>query len=100
MKIDIDKVHCFTFADEYVYGYDTGPNGQFHYENKGPDGVVYGCYGYVDPENMLRVTHYIADAHGYQTVEPNKPTSVWLDAGQEAAENDEYVVTCRVGDKN
>lgn len=63
--------------DAYQYGYDIGPNGQFHHQKEGPDGVTYGCYGYIDPEGTLRVTHYIADSNGYRVVEANKPTTVF-----------------------
>lgn len=61
----------------YGFGYDVGPNGQFHHETRGPDGVTYGCYGYVDPDGYLRATHYVADSHGYRVVEPNKPVEVY-----------------------
>lgn len=61
----------------YRYGYDIGKTGNFHHETRGPDGVTYGCYGYVDPYHMLRATHYVADTHGYRTVEPQKPVEVY-----------------------
>lgn len=61
----------------YQYGYDIGPNGQFHHEQKGPDGVTYGCYGYIDPDGKLQATHYIADSNGYRIVEPNQATAVF-----------------------
>lgn len=73
----------FLFTDAYGFGYDVGPNGQFHHENRGPDGVTYGCYGYVDPDGFLRVTHYVADTHGYRVVEPGKPVEVYPDENHE-----------------
>ncbi|EDS37063.1 conserved hypothetical protein [Culex quinquefasciatus] len=64
----------------YQFGYEVGPNGQFHHETRGPDGVTYGCYGYIDPNGLLRVTHYVADTHGYRVVEPNHPVEIFMDA--------------------
>lgn len=61
----------------YNYGYAVGPNGQFHHETRGPDGVTYGCYGFIDPIRLLRVTHYVADGQGYRTVEAQKPVVVY-----------------------
>lgn len=69
--------------DAYQFGYDIGPNGQFHHQQQGPDGVTYGCFGYVDPDGVLRVTHYIADSNGYRVVEENKPTAVFARTIQE-----------------
>lgn len=68
------------FPGSYQYGYEVGPNGQFHHETRGPDGVTYGCYGYIDPNGQLRVTHYVADTHGYRVVEPNRPVEIFVDA--------------------
>ncbi|CAG2068648.1 unnamed protein product, partial [Timema podura] len=62
----------------YDFGYEVGPNGQFHHENKGPDGVVYGCYGYVDPDGKLRATHYVSDGWGYRVVKPGQPVELFL----------------------
>lgn len=80
--LNILVVMCYNFIfllDAYGFGYDVGPSGQFHHENRGPDGVTYGCYGYVDTENYLRATHYVADSHGYRVVEPEKPVEVFPD---------------------
>ncbi|EAT36923.1 AAEL011033-PA [Aedes aegypti] len=68
------------FYRAYQFGYEVGPNGQFHHETRGPDGVTYGCYGYIDPNGMLRVTHYVADSHGYRVVEPNRPVEIFSDS--------------------
>ena len=51
-------------AGAYEFGYEVGPDGQFHHETRGPDGVVYGCYGYIDPNGDLRVYHYVSDGWG------------------------------------
>lgn len=64
-------------TDAYRYGYDIGKTGNFHHETRGPDGVTYGCYGHIDPYNLLRATHYVADAHGYRTVKPENPVEVF-----------------------
>lgn len=66
---------CFTVA--YIFGYEVGPNGQFHHENKGPDGFTYGCYGYVDPEGKLQATHYISDGWGYRVVTPGDSVEIF-----------------------
>ena len=61
----------------YNYGYEVAPDGQFHHETRGPDGVTYGCYGYIDLSGLLRATHYVADSQGYRTVEALKPVLVY-----------------------
>lgn len=61
----------------YNYGYDVSPDGQFHHETRGPDGVTYGCYGYIDQNGFLRATHYVADSQGYRTVEASKPVLIY-----------------------
>lgn len=61
----------------YNYGYEVSPDGQFHHETRGPDGVTYGCYGFIDQDNVLRATHYVADMKGYRTVEALKPVLVY-----------------------
>lgn len=61
----------------YNYGYEVGPNRQFHHEIRGGDGVTYGCFGYVNPAERLLVTHYVADAHGYRPIQSNKPVKIY-----------------------
>ncbi|EDS37041.1 conserved hypothetical protein [Culex quinquefasciatus] len=65
--------------NSYHYGYEVGPDGHFHHERRGQDGVTYGCYGHVDPNGKLHVTHYVADSRGYRVVEPNKPVQIYLE---------------------
>lgn len=73
----------FSFFDfdiqkgSYNYGYEVSPDGQFHHETRGPDGVTYGCYGYIDQSGILRATHYVADSQGYRTVEASKPVLIY-----------------------
>lgn len=55
-----------------------GPGGQFHHENRGPDGVVYGCYGYIDPNGKPRVTFYVSDGWGYRVVKRGEPVELFL----------------------
>lgn len=64
-------------SNAYEFGYEVGPHGQFHHENRGPDGVTYGCYGYIDPYSKLQATHYVADAAGYRTVEPGREVELF-----------------------
>lgn len=73
----------FLSLGAYNFGYEVGPHGQFHHEKRGPDGVTYGCYGYIDPNGLLRVTHYVADSHGYRVIEPQKPVEVHAVTAQE-----------------
>ncbi|EDS37043.1 conserved hypothetical protein [Culex quinquefasciatus] len=65
--------------NSYYYGYEVGPDGHFHHERRGQDGVTYGCYGHVDPNGKLHVTHYVADSRGYRVVEPNKQVLIYLE---------------------
>jgi hypothetical protein len=83
--IDIDspelhqsQYHTADFnTSAYNYGYEVNPNGQFHHETRGADGVTYGCYGYIDTDDLLKVTHYVADSQGYRTLEHEKPVLVY-----------------------
>lgn len=61
--------------------------GHFHHETRGPDGVTYGCYGWIGPDDLLRVVHYVADAYGYRTVEPEKDVEVYPDTGDQTLQN-------------
>lgn len=66
-----------TLVGAYNYGYEVGPNRQFHHEVRGADGVTYGCFGYVNKDDKLLVTHYVADGHGYRLVQSNKPVKIY-----------------------
>lgn len=73
-------IHTVSFLRKigsYNFGYEVGPNGQFHHETRGPDGVTYGCYGYIDLAGKLRATHYVADSQGYRVVEPHKAIEIF-----------------------
>lgn len=50
----------------YNYGVEIDKNAQFNHQTRGPDGVTYGCYGYLDENNHLQSKHYIADARGFR----------------------------------
>ena len=63
--------------DTYKFGYEVGSDGQFHHENRGPNGITYGCYGHIDPNKNLQATHYVADSYGYRVIEPNDPIIVY-----------------------
>ena len=62
------NLNALISSGSYEFGYEVGPDGQFHHENRGPDGVVYGCYGYVDPTGTARSTYYVSDGWGYRVV--------------------------------
>lgn len=74
---DLKTIWLRTISGSYGYGYDVSPDGQFHHETRGPDGVTYGCYGYIDQSGILRATHYVADSQGYRTVEATKPVLIY-----------------------
>lgn len=71
------NIYPAKFLDAYQFGYLVQDNQQFHHEIKGPDGVTYGCYGYIDPNKVLQVTHYVADGMGYRIVQPNQQFEVY-----------------------
>lgn len=64
-------------SGSYNYGYEVGPNRQFHHEIRGSDGVTYGCFGYVNTDEKLLVTHYVADAHGYRLIQSDKAVKIF-----------------------
>lgn len=45
---------------------------------RGPDGITYGCYGYIDPLGQLRATFYISDGWGYRIVQPGKDVEIFV----------------------
>lgn len=69
--------NTFLLAGSYNFGYEVGPNRQFHHEIRGADGVTYGCFGYVNTYEKLLVTHYVADRHGYRTITSNKAVKIY-----------------------
>lgn len=73
-------------SGSYKYGYKLGidPNGQFHHEARGPDNITYGCYGSIDPANIFRVVHYIADAKGYRIIQPYNTVEVYFNNTSDA----------------
>lgn len=50
----------------YNYGAEIGENLQFNHQTRAPDGITYGCFGYIDDEGKLQSKHYIADARGFR----------------------------------
>lgn len=52
----------------YNYGAEIGDNAQFNHQTRGPDGVTYGCFGYLDDEGSLQSKLYIADARGFRLI--------------------------------
>lgn len=83
---DENKTHYYNQNYElghYNYGYDVkpaGPVGQFHHENKSPDEVVYGCYGYEGPDNKNHMTFYISDAWGFRPVRQGESVEIFYPA--------------------
>lgn len=52
-------------------------NSQMKYEAKGSDGVTYGCFGYLDPNNQKQQTYYVVDEMAYRIIYPNLPTKIF-----------------------
>ncbi|XP_055624153.1 mucin-2-like isoform X2 [Toxorhynchites rutilus septentrionalis] len=77
-KIEQQYYHLNPSGNTYYFGYHVGPKGHFHHERRGHDGVTYGCYGYIDSNKQLQVTHYVADRRGYRVVDPNKPVQIFV----------------------
>lgn len=78
------------YADTYKYGYNINSYEQFHHEVYGPDGVTYGCYGYVDPFNQLKTTFYLSDGWGYRVVQPGKSVELFLHKHEHYTYTDEH----------
>ena len=66
---------------QYHIQTDQGPNrffrfqtlsGQFRKEHRNPDGSVYGSYGWVDPNGVLRLFEYVSDSGGYRIVKQSQ----------------------------
>lgn len=83
---DENKTHYYNQNFElgsYNYGYDvkpSGPVGQFHHENKGPDEVVYGCYGYEGSDSRNHMTFYVSDAWGYRPLRQGQDIEIFYPA--------------------
>uniref|UniRef100_A0A182N352 Uncharacterized protein n=1 Tax=Anopheles dirus TaxID=7168 RepID=A0A182N352_9DIPT len=70
-----------TVEGSFNYGYNVPRRNynQYQHKVKGPDGVTYGCYGFVDPTNGTHLYHYVSDLKGYRVVPPNHPTKVFTE---------------------
>ncbi|XP_035894057.1 proteoglycan 4-like [Anopheles stephensi] len=70
-----------TVEGSFNYGYNVPRRNynQYQHKVKGPDGVTYGCYGFVDPTNGTHLYHYVSDLKGYRVVPPNQPTKVYTE---------------------
>nr|XP_029720835.1 uncharacterized protein LOC115262584 [Aedes albopictus] len=65
----------------FQYGLDVEETLDNHFQHKvkGPDGVTYGCYGFVDPDGKPHLTHYVSDIKGYRVVPPDSATKIYVD---------------------
>uniref|UniRef100_A0AAG5DLI4 Uncharacterized protein n=1 Tax=Anopheles atroparvus TaxID=41427 RepID=A0AAG5DLI4_ANOAO len=72
---------------------------QFQHQ-KTLDGVVLGCFGYVDGEGNFFATHWMADQAGYRSFKLSNPDSVTLERaktlndGKEAPLSDLFPIDC------
>ena len=64
MNFDFQSFHILTSCVLRFQTYD----GQYRREKRFDDGKVIGTYGWVDPNNILRLFDYIADDQGYRIV--------------------------------
>lgn len=64
----------------FQYGLDVEKPVDHHFQHKvkGPDGVTYGCYGFVDPDGKPHLTHYVSDVKGYRVVPPDSATKIYI----------------------
>lgn len=63
----------FLLTGQYRYGYAVKQGEkQFHHQ-RSLNGAMYGCYGFVDPQGKLFITHYLADMAGYRLVNMANP---------------------------
>uniref|UniRef100_A0A182KCB1 Uncharacterized protein n=1 Tax=Anopheles christyi TaxID=43041 RepID=A0A182KCB1_9DIPT len=84
IKVDSDSALYHqgkTVEGSFNYGYNVPRRNynQYQHKVKGPDGVTYGCYGFVDPTNGTHLYHYVSDLKGYRVVPPNQPTKVYTE---------------------
>uniref|UniRef100_A0A182PIA6 Uncharacterized protein n=1 Tax=Anopheles epiroticus TaxID=199890 RepID=A0A182PIA6_9DIPT len=84
IKVDTDSKLYHqgkTVEGSFNYGYNVPRQNynQYQHKVKGPDGVTYGCYGFVDPTNGTHLYHYVSDLKGYRVVPPNQPTKVYTE---------------------
>jgi len=61
----------------YNYGAEIDKDAQFSHQTRGPDGITYGCYGYLDNVGKLQSKHYIADARGFRLLASTDPIEVF-----------------------
>lgn len=61
----------------YNYGAEIDKNAQFNHQTRGPDGITYGCFGYLDENGKLESEHYVADARGFRLVTSDAPIEVF-----------------------
>ena len=61
----------------YNYGAEIDKSNQFSHQTRGPDGVTYGCFGYVDKEGKQQKELYIADARGFRVITSDEPVEVF-----------------------
>ncbi|XP_055596977.1 uncharacterized protein LOC129746992 isoform X2 [Uranotaenia lowii] len=83
--------HHDPIKNSYEFGYSVEPNRNFHHEKRDQNGITFGCYGFVDENGKLQVTHYLSDGRGYRVLDPMKPVQVYIPF--EAADGDEPIET-------
>ncbi|EAT36927.1 AAEL011029-PA [Aedes aegypti] len=73
----------------FQYGLDVVEPIDHHFQHKvkGPDGVTYGCYGFVDPDGKPHLTHYVSDVKGYRVVPPNSATKIYISRLETSIDN-------------
>ncbi|XP_062555928.1 uncharacterized protein LOC134220830 [Armigeres subalbatus] len=73
----------------FEYGLDVEKPVDHHFQHKvkGPDGITYGCYGFVDPDGKPHLTHYVSDAKGYRVVAPDHATKIYISRLEKSINN-------------
>ncbi|XP_055625476.1 uncharacterized protein LOC129768086 [Toxorhynchites rutilus septentrionalis] len=73
----------------FEYGLDVVKQADNHFQHKvrGPDGVTYGCYGFVDPDGKPHLVHYVSDIKGYRVVPPDHATKIYISRVEKSIDN-------------
>ncbi|XP_055596787.1 uncharacterized protein LOC129746885 isoform X2 [Uranotaenia lowii] len=73
----------------FEYGLDVIKQVDNHFQHKvkGPDGVTYGCYGFVDPDGKPHLVHYVSDLKGYRVVPPDHATKIYISRLEKSIDN-------------
>ncbi|EAT36926.1 AAEL011032-PA [Aedes aegypti] len=94
VNINVEKnsnsyFHSKLNEGSFQYGLDVEKPVDHHFQHKvkGPDGVTYGCYGFVDPDGKPHLTHYVSDVKGYRVLAPESATKIYIGRLEKSIDN-------------